>query len=810
MKNFNFFTHVSLRNKTVIRHFMLLFVLLFSVNGLQAQAVGDYGSAASGNWTANATWVVCVTAGTWTGATAATSATAATTNVWIRNGHIVVFDTSAKLCNNLTIDNGGQLWCNAANTSPKYLRVYGSTINNNGILGGSSDALGIALYGTTPQTLTLTGTGTYPGICRIQPTITGATLILDANVLLNYSGSTVGSGSASLYCNTADNYTVKVNAGKTLTTANYSYIGIAASGSNVPTTGYNFTLNVYGTLTTGANGHINMLNIGSKTSTIHIFSGGTINCNGNLLMPAASTNSTGALTVDAGGTLNINTGSILKIGGTATTFTNSGTTNINGSFQIDEGLTATGSNFIYGSAGTLIFNNALPNFTVSGTPIYWPTSAGNVTVQNTGGVQMQVPSAITGALTVNAGSTFKTGANTFTNNGTTTINGTFQIDEGGWATGNNFVYGTAGTLVFNNSSAPYGVGGTSVFWPATGGPVNVTVQNTGGLLLQASQTVSGTFQTSTSVANTFGNNLTVSGTVKLNTGGYFGNFSPTYTGTGALAYNTGGSYSVGNEWGAGSTVGYGVPQNVSILNATAVSLSGSRTVPGVLTLTSGKLSLGANNLTMGATGSISGASATNYIVTDGVGTLTQPVAAGGTVVFPIGASSASYDPATVNPTSAANFSAKVSGTLSGTAASGYNYNAKEWNISSDAPSSTVLTLTPSAITAMGANAIIGQYDGTNYVNVPATLTGSSYSATVTSFSPFVTGATDLGTSVSENHIKGVSFDGQTIHNNSNLYLQVYDVTGRLALSSSKDINMSNAVKGIYLVKSTSRTLKIVL
>ena len=67
-------------------------------------------------------------------------------------------------------------------------------------------------------------------------------------------------------------------------------------------------------------------------------------------------------------------------------------------------------------------------------------------------------------------------------------------------------------------------------------------------------------------------------------------------------------------------------------------------------------------------------------------------------------------------------------------------------------------------------------------------------------------ATGLNTAT----VSGVSFDGQTIRNNSNLYLQVFDITGRLIVSSSENINMSPAVKGVYLVKSTLGTLKIIL
>jgi len=800
--------------KTKLFFLSLLTCLILNSTNIFAQAIGDYGSAvASGNWTTVGTWVVCTSAGTWTGATAATVIPGSTNNVWIRNGHTIIYDTSAKTCNNLNIDNGGQLWCNAVNTSPKYLRVYGSSITNNGIFGGSSDALGIALYGTTPQTLTLTGTGTYSGICRIQPTINNATLIIDANILLNYSGSTVGSGSASLYNNIADNYTVNVNSGRTLTTANMSYIAIAASGSTVPTTGYNFTLNVYGTLTTGTNGHINILNTGSKTSTIHVFTGGAINCNGNLLMPAVSATSTGALTIDTGGTLNINSGSIFKIGGTATTFTNSGTTNINGSFQIDEGLNAIGgNNLVYGAAGTLIFNNATtPNFTVTGFPNYWPATGGpvNVTVQSTGGFVLPFPTSIPGTLTVSTGGILKTGANTFTNSSVANINGSFQIDEGGWATGNNFVYGTAGTLVFNNSSAPYGVGGTPAYWPATSGPVNVTVQNTGGLQLQVPCSISGIFQTSASVGNTFGNNLTVSGKVQINANGYFSNFSPTYTSTGTLVYNTGGTYGVNNEWLSGTTAGYGIPQNVSVLNGTLVSLSGARTIPGTLTLTSGLIDLGANNLTVASTGSITGASAASYVVTDGAGTLTQTIGAGATATFPVGASATSYDPATLTPTNATDVAVNVGTTLPAAVPTHYSYNAKAWNITPTAPSSTIVTLTPSAAVTTIAGDVIGQYVSGNYVNTTATKSSNSYTGTFSTFAPFVTGTTDLGTAVSQTKIVGVYFDGQIIHNDANLNLQVYDATGRMMVSSIKNIDMSSSPKGVYLVKSTSGTLKIV-
>lgn len=92
-----------------------------------SQEVGDYGSAGSGNWgTTGANWLVCVTPGTWDGATPAPGAPTSTTNVWIRSGHTVVVEASPKNCNNITLENGSKLYCNSAKTSPRYLRVYGT------------------------------------------------------------------------------------------------------------------------------------------------------------------------------------------------------------------------------------------------------------------------------------------------------------------------------------------------------------------------------------------------------------------------------------------------------------------------------------------------------------------------------------------------------------------------------------------------------------------------------------------------------------------------------------------------------------
>ncbi len=486
----------------------------------------------------------------------------------------------------------------------------------------------------------------------------------------------------------------------------------------------------------------------------------------------------GALTLTSG---NLSTG--------ANTLTLNGTTS--GTGLIDTGTLGT---VVYGGTVAQTISNLKNN------------SVNNLTISNTAGVTPGAAITVTGATTVNPGAILKTGAFTFTNNGAAGINGSFQIDDGGWATGtSDFVYGPASTLIFNNTSGSYGVASDARYWPYTSGPQNVTI-GTGGVTLNAWRSVNGLIQTSGGITITTGEKLTVNGQLQINSGGFVGNISPEYGAASSLIYNIGsGGYSSYLEWP--STL---PPFNVSILNATPVTLTASRSIAGTLALTSGKVTLGANNLTVASTGSITGAGATNYIVTNGAGTLTQTIGAGGTATFPVGASSTSYDPATLTPTSATDVAVNVGTTLPAVAPSHYNYNAKAWNITPTGPSSTIVTLTPSAAVTTIAGDVIGQYISGNYVNTAATKSSNSYTGTFSTFAPFVTGTTDLGTSVSQTRIAGVYFDGQIIHNDANLNLQVYDATGRMMVSSVRNINMSSSPKGVYVVKSTSGSLKIVL
>lgn len=178
-------------------------------------------------------------------------------------------------------------------------------------------------------------------------------------------------------------------------------------------------------------------------------------------------------------------------------------------------------------------------------------------------------------------------------NASTTVNGTFQLDAGGYATGTNFTYGGSGTLNFNDT-ASYGVANTDVFWPAANGPVNVNVLQGGLTMNNMTRTVPGIFTTGAGVTLN-SSALRLDGICQINASGNFTNASPIYGAASTLVYNAGGNVDRGFEWmfnGVG-TIGTsaGYPNNVTIQNNTFLNYNNggpqAKALAGNLTITAG-------------------------------------------------------------------------------------------------------------------------------------------------------------------------------------------------------------------------------
>ena len=238
----------------------------------------------------------------------------------------------------------------------------------------------------------------------------------------------------------------------------------------------------------------------------------------------------------------------------------------------------------------------------------------------------KVTGTVTGPYTVvsgdwNVGSTWSTGSvpvatdnvtilaahtvyttTSLTRTGTTTVNGGFELRNGGYATGTNFTYNaTTGTLNFN-TTASYAVANTDVYWPiGAAKPFNVNVLQ-GGITIafDASRIVDGLFTTANGGA--FGiviispAILTLNGICRINTGGFFQTgASPIYGASSTLHYNSGATFGRGIEWSAlgvgtiGVTQGY--PNNVQLSNNTILNYTNgtplAKAINGNLTVDAG-------------------------------------------------------------------------------------------------------------------------------------------------------------------------------------------------------------------------------
>ncbi len=257
--------------------------------------------------------------------------------------------------------------------------------------------------------------------------------------------------------------------------------------------------------------------------------------------------------------------------------------------------------YAYGLAATTT-TYSINDFTFNGTVTTtgpFTVSSGDWNVGSTWSTGT-VPIATDNVTILAAHTVFTTAS--LTRTGTTTVNGGFELRNGGYATGTNFTYNaTTGTLNFNTTGA-YAVANTDVFWPTGAAkPFNVNVLQ-GGITLanNAPRIVDGLFTTANGgafgVVITSPATLTLNGTCRINTGGFFQTgTSPIFGASSTLIYNSGGTFGRGLEWSAlgvgtiGVTQGY--PNNIQLSNNTILNYTNgtpmAKAINGNLTVDAG-------------------------------------------------------------------------------------------------------------------------------------------------------------------------------------------------------------------------------
>ena len=198
-------------------------------------------------------------------------------------------------------------------------------------------------------------------------------------------------------------------------------------------------------------------------------------------------------------------------------------------------------------------------------------------------------------------------------------------------------------------------------------------------------------------------------------------------------------------------------------------------------------------LTTGATNTVSPASGVasdftnpvNYIVSDGTNSKTYVVTVTVGPSMDISSFTVSGVTATIDP---------VAATINATVPIGTGLTAL----------TPTIVLTGTGTTVAPLSGVVTNFSTSNVTPVNYTVSDGTFTKV------YKVTVVEGTTGVTQTKITGVYFDGQTIHNDAKMNLQVYDTTGRMMVSSINNINMSQSPKGIYIVKSTSGTLKIVL
>jgi hypothetical protein len=193
--------------------------------------------------------------------------------------------------------------------------------------------------------------------------------------------------------------------------------------------------------------------------------------------------------------------------------------------------------------------------------------------------------------------------------------------------------------------------------------------------------------------------------------------------------------------------GQNIMNNVTVNNPAGVVIGGNTEVDGILTLTSGLVTLGSYNLLMGASATVGGTpSASSMVVATGTGQLQKIFTGTGSFTYPVGDAGPHYSPVTLNFSSGTFSSSTYAGV--NLAASAYpgmtgDYLNRYWTVTSNITpftASAQFNYQPGDVTGTEANLYCVRVDP-NLATYDAANTGSHFltASGLTSFGTFTGG-----------------------------------------------------------------------
>jgi hypothetical protein len=174
------------------------------------------------------------------------------------------------------------------------------------------------------------------------------------------------------------------------------------------------------------------------------------------------------------------------------------------------------------------------------------------------------------------------------------------------------------------------------------GLTNVTINVPGTVSLNTDLTMKGTLTLTAGTLALNGKNLNFNGMADFSAAGS-GTISSTLASNITVSSAT--NFTGGLRFAASGNAVNNFTMNMADTNS-SISLGSNMIINGQLSLQAGKIKIGANNISIVAGGGITGGASKSYVITNGTGSLTMHLIAGGTTTFTVG-SMLHYTPAVI-------------------------------------------------------------------------------------------------------------------------------------------------------------------